>query len=136
MKTARCAFAGFPRDEYTTLHETEDRIVATRLTATWRYGSPPDDFDAAWHGVVDSLLEVFAEHDSASVQASCWQMGTAVLDRVPAVDEIRMSLPNLHHWLVDLSPFGLANENEIFVATAEPYGLIEATVRRGDESGR
>jgi hypothetical protein len=30
--------------------------------------------------------------------------------------------------LVDLSRFGIANENEIFVATEEPYGLIEATV--------
>ena len=38
MKTSRSAFRGFPRDEYTTLREVDDRILATKVTATWRYG--------------------------------------------------------------------------------------------------
>ena len=37
LKSSHSAFAGFPRDEYTTLPETHDRIFATSLTATWRY---------------------------------------------------------------------------------------------------
>jgi urate oxidase len=132
MKTARSAFSGFPRDQYTTLRDTDDRIMATKVTAIWRYGSPDLATDAL-HGAVEAtLLEVFADHDSPSVQTSIWLMARAILERHEEVAEVRMALPNLHHWLVDLSPFGLENDNEIFIATTEPHGLIEATVRRGE----
>jgi urate oxidase len=132
MKTARSSFAGFPRDEYTTLAETDDRIMATRITATWRYGEHVHaaELDELFDGVGATLLDVFANHDSRSVQESIWIMGRAILEQHADIDEVRMALPNLHHWLVDLSPFGLPNDREIFVATREPFGLIEATVRR------
>jgi urate oxidase len=132
MKTGRSAFSGFPRDRYTTLPETEDRLMATRLTAVWRYGAPDLDFDATFAAVRATLLEVFADHDSASVQESIWIIARAILERHEEITEIRMVLPNLHHWLVDLSPFGLENDREIFTPTTEPHGLIEATVRRGE----
>jgi len=130
MKTAKSSFAGFPRDEYTTLRDSSDRIMATQLTARWRYDTSDVDHDALFVGVRDTLLEVFAEHDSPSVQASIWIMGRAVLERHVEVREISFSLPNLHHWLADLTPFGRTNDNEVFIATREPHGLIEATVRR------
>jgi urate oxidase len=132
MKTARSAFSGFPRDEYTTLPEVEDRIMATKISATWRFGGGAEavDYDASFDAIGATLLDVFAEHHSPSVQASVWIIGRAMLERHPEIDEVRMSLPNLHHWLVDLAPFGQKNESEIFVATREPHGLIEATVRR------
>jgi urate oxidase len=132
MKTARSAFSGFPRDQYTTLRDTDDRIMATKVTAIWRYGSPDLASDALHAAVQSTLLEVFADHDSPSVQTSIWLMARAILERHEEVAEVRMALPNLHHWLVDLSPFGLENDNEIFIATTEPHGLIEATVRRGE----
>jgi urate oxidase len=132
MKTARSAFSGFPRDRYTTLPETDDRIMATRVSATWRYAATDLDWDAVFDGVRATLLDVMAEHHSPSVQASIWIVGQAILERHAAVEEIRMALPNLHHWTVDLTPFGLANRNEIFTPTTEPHGLIEATVRRSD----
>ena len=132
MKTARSAFSGFPRDEYTTLRDTDDRIMATKVTAIWRYGSPDLASDELHAAVQATLLEVFADHDSPSVQTSIWLMARAILERHEEVAEVRMALPNLHHWLVDLSPFGLENDNEIFIATTEPHGLIEATVRRGE----
>ena len=132
MKTAKSAFAGFPRDRYTTLKETQDRIMATKVTAAWRYadGGAGVDFDAAFDRVRGTLLTVFAEHFSPAVQTSIWIIGKAVLEAEPAIEEIRFALPNLHHWTYDLSPFGLENDREIFVATEEPHGLIEATVRR------
>jgi urate oxidase len=130
MKTAGSAFKGFPRDRYTTLAETDDRIMATRVNATWRYASNGLDWEAVFDGVRATLLDTMADHLSPSVQASIWIVGRAILERHSAVEEIRMILPNLHHWTVDLSPFGLANRNEIFIPTAEPHGLIEATVRR------
>ena len=132
MKTTRSAFSGFPRDRYTTLAETDDRLMATKITAIWRYGSPDLGFDETFEAVRTTLLEVFADHDSPSVQTSIWIMARAILERHDEVEEVRMVLPNLHHWLVDLSPFGMTNDAEVYVATTEPHGLIEATVRRGD----
>jgi urate oxidase len=133
MKTGKSAFSGFPRDEFTTLPETDDRLLATRLTASWRYEqdtSAAPDFDGSFAAISGTLLEVFADHQSASVQASIWIIGRAILERHPEVSEVTMTLPNLHHWLADLSRFGLPNDREIFIPTREPYGLIQATVRR------
>jgi urate oxidase len=132
MKTTRSAFSGFPRDRYTTLPETEDRLMATKVTAIWRYGAPDIDFDAVYAAVRSTLLEVFADHDSPSVQTSIWIMARAMLERHAELDEVRMVLPNLHHWLADLGPFGLENDRQVYVATTEPHGLIEATVRRSE----
>ncbi|HLQ47802.1 MAG TPA: urate oxidase, partial [Candidatus Dormibacteraeota bacterium] len=136
MKTAKSAFSGFPRDELTTLPETDDRLLATRATATWRYDPAalvlPVDFDELFNAVSGTLLEVFAEHHSASVQASIWIIGRAIIERHPEVSEVSMTMPNLHHWLADLSRFGLPNDREIFIPTTEPFGLIQATVRRRD----
>jgi urate oxidase len=135
MKTTRSAFSGFPRDRFTTLKETEDRIMATKVTATWRYGDPANvAFDASYDAVRSTFLEVMADHHSVSVQASIWIVAKAILERHHEVDEVSMSLPNLHHWTVDLSPFGIKNDREVYISTTEPHGLIEATIRR-DESG-
>jgi urate oxidase len=79
-----------------------------------------------------TFLETMADHHSVSVQASIWIVGKAILERHPEVAEISMSLPNLHHWTVDLSPFGIENDREVYVSTTEPHGLIEATIRRSD----
>jgi urate oxidase len=133
MKTTRSAFAGFPRDRFTTLEETDDRIMATKVTASWAYDPADDvDFDASYESVRSTFLEVFADHHSVSVQASIWIIGKAILERHPEVAEVSMSLPNLHHWTVDLAPFGIENDREVYVATTEPHGLIEATIRRSD----
>jgi urate oxidase len=132
MKTTRSAFSGFPRDRYTTLADTDDRLMATKITAIWRYGSPDIDHDVVWAAVRRTLLEVFADHDSPSVQTSIWIMARAMLERHEELDEVRMVLPNLHHWTVDLGPFDMTNDRQVYVATTEPHGLIEATVRRGE----
>ena len=129
MKTARSAFSGFPRDEYTTLPEVRDRIMATKVTATWRHGDGAGRLGRAPRGPRDTLLASFADHDSESVQHSIWLIATAMLEAEPGIEQVTMRLPNLHHWIVDLTPFGQAS-GDIFVATEQPYGLIEATVRR------
>ena len=134
MKTSRSAFSGFPRDRFTTLADTEDRLMATRLTAIWRYGAPGVDFDTTWNAVRGTLLEVFADHDSPSVQASIWIIGKAMLERHQELEEVRMVLPNLHHWTVDLEQFGIDNDRLVYVSTTEPHGLIEATIRRSEVS--
>jgi urate oxidase len=134
MKTTKSAFKGFDRDRFTTLPEVDDRLMATKVRATWGYRRTAVDggldFDAAWERARTALLGSFAEHFSPSVQASIWIMGTAMLDAEASIDWVRMVLPNLHHWTVDLAPFGMDNPGEVFVSTTEPHGLIDATVRR------
>ena len=135
LKTTRSAFAGFDRDRFTTLPEVDDRLMATKVRATWGYdagvsGDAAFDFQGAWNRASESLLHSFAEHFSRSVQESIWVMGREMMDAEPSIDWVRMVLPNLHHWKVDLSPFGLDNPGEVFVSTTEPHGLIHATVRR------
>jgi len=130
LKSSNSAFAGFMRDEYTTLPETDDRLFATSLTATWRYRDPDVSFDTAWRAVRAMLLETFAEHRSASVQHTLHAMGQAVIEHVDEVSAIHLVMPNKHHLPVDLTRFGLENRNEIFVPTDEPHGLIEATIVR------
>jgi len=129
LKTTDSGFSGFPRDEFTTLPDTEDRIMATSITAAWTYQAEVPDFSARAR-VRRALVETFAAHQSRSVQHTLYAMGEAALAACADVGSITLTLPNRHHLLVDLTPFGLDNPNEIFVATDQPFGLIEATIRR------
>jgi urate oxidase len=132
LKTTDSAFSGFRRDAWTTLRETEDRILATRVAARWRYADDrPIDFDASFHEARRLLIETFAAHPSRSVQHTLYAMAESILAALPAVAEVHLSLPNIHHIPFDLTPLGFPNRNEVFVALPEPHGLIEATVRRG-----
>ena len=130
LKTTESGFEGFPRDRYTTLAETDDRILATEVAARWRYASTDVDFNGVYESVRALLLEAFTENYSAALQATLFDMGKRVLEVHPEILEIRFSMPNKHHFVVDLSPFGLDNPNEVFYAADRPYGLIEATVLR------
>jgi len=130
MKSAGSGFANFPRDEFTTLTETHDRILATRLTASWIFGSLPADCGRANDSIVAAMLKVFATKYSPSVQATLHQMAEAALEAVPEISQVTLAMPNLHCLLVNLEPFGKENKNELFVPTDEPHGVIEATVAR------
>jgi urate oxidase len=129
LKTTDSAFSGFPRDGYTTLPETRDRVLATSITAAWTYQDGFEEFGRR-AAVRQALLDTFAGHKSESVQQTLFAMGEAALAACDGIADIHLTLPNRHHLLVDLSPFGLDNPNEIFVATEEPYGLIEARIAR------
>jgi urate oxidase len=131
LKTTDSSFTRFIRDPYTTLPETEDRIFATLLTAGWLHGEPPVDWNQTYQLIRQTLVEVFAAHKSLSVQHTLHAMGAAALDACRSIEQISLQMPNRHHLLVNLQPFGLANNNEVFVATDEPFGLISATLGRG-----
>lgn len=131
LKTTNSGWEGYLHEQYTTLPETNDRILTTVATADWSYGGATGvDFGRVWHGVRDRILETFTDHYSPSMQHTLYRMGTAVIEAYPEVRKIHFSFPNKHHLRFDLSPFGLENNNEIFHATTEPYGLIEGTVER------
>jgi urate oxidase len=132
MNTTASEFHGFPRDRYTTLPETTDRILATAVDARWRHVPDSDDFRDSFAGVREALTRAFAETYSYSLQQTLYAMGERVLESRPEIAEVRLTLPNKHHYLVDLAPFGLTNDNEVFLAGDRPYGLIEGTVTRDD----
>ncbi|HEX6148507.1 factor-independent urate hydroxylase [Nocardioides sp.] len=134
LKSTGSEFKGFLRDEYTTLPDADDRILATSLTASWRHADGDGaDWNASYDEVRALLLETFATTYSRALQETLWLMGRAVLEQRPDLVDIAFSAPNKHHHLVDLSAFGVDNPGEVFVAADRPYGLIEATVTR-DES--
>jgi urate oxidase len=132
LKTTGSEFTGFPRDRYTTLAETTDRILSTAVTARWRYSGTDVDWAASAAGIRQTLLESFAVKHSLALQQTLYYMGEQVVESQPDVAEIRMSMPNKHHFLVDLSPFGQPNVNEVYHADDRPYGLIEGSVLRDD----
>jgi urate oxidase len=130
LKTTKSAFTGYIKDKLTTLKPATDRIFGTRATIKWDYAAPTPDYAQVRQRIVSTLLKVFAEHNSLSVQHTLYDMGKAALDAAPEIARIHLSLPNLHHLLADLSPFGLDNPNHIFVPIDEPHGTIEATIER------
>jgi urate oxidase len=129
LKTTDSAFSGFPLDPYTTLPDTEDRVLATSVTAAWTYRDAGVDFGVR-RSIRAALVETFAAHRSRSVQHTLKAMAEAALAASAEITEITLTLPNRHHLLADLTPFGLDNPNQVFIATDQPYGLIEATFRR------
>ncbi|PYD00379.1 urate oxidase [Microbacterium esteraromaticum] len=130
LKSTQSGFVGYPKDKYTTLAETEDRILATSVTAKWRYNRNDIDFNEVFADVRRLLLAGFSRNYSYALQHTLKEMAEAVLEAHPEIDEIRFSTPNSHHFVVDLSPFGLENPNEVFYAADRPYGLIEASFLR------
>ena len=132
LKSTGSEFHGFPRDRYTTLAETDDRILATSVSAEWTYADTETDFDAAYAGIREALLSAFADTHSLALQQTIHTMATAALDAVPAIGRIHIACPNKHHFLVDLTPFGLDNPGEVFYAADRPYGLISATLSRAE----
>jgi urate oxidase len=132
MKTAHSAFAGFIRDELTTLPETQDRLFATAVRAEWPYTQIARiDFEAERTAIREAMLRTFASHDSRSVQQTLYAMGEAALAACSSIDAITLTMPNIHCIPVDLARFGQQNTNQIFMPTDDPHGTIEATIRRG-----
>jgi urate oxidase len=132
LKSTGSEFQGYLRDGYTTLRETTDRIMSTSLVARWRYTGTELDWDALYGSILAILLARYAAVHSLALQQTLWEMGKAVLEKHAEVAEIKLSAPNVHHFVYDLSPFGLDNPNEVFHVDDRPYGLIQASVVRED----
>jgi urate oxidase len=134
LKTTGSEFWGFPRDRYTTLTETTDRMLATEVSAQWRFRAAEADWAATHEAALSALLSAFARTHSRSLQQTLYAIGERILTDLPQLCEVRLTLPNKHHFLVDLGPFGLSNDNEVYYAPDRPYGLIEGTVLADDAS--
>jgi urate oxidase len=138
LKSTGSEFRGYLKDQYTTLAETHDRVLATSLTARWRYAGIALPWGRVYEDARRILIERFAQVHSFALQQTLWEMGKGVLEAHPEIVEITLSAPNKHHFLVDLAPFGIDNSGEVFHAADRPYGLISCTVTRDDapDAGR
>ena len=132
LKSTGSEFAGFLKDEYTTLPETHDRIMATSPDVKWRYAGVDVDWDGVYASVKQIMVKEFATLQSLALQQTLWHMGTAAMDAHPEIVEVRLKAPNKHHFDYDIARFGLEQKGEVFNATDRPYGLIEATIVRDD----
>jgi urate oxidase len=132
LKSSGSGFVGYVKDEFTTLPETRDRILATNLSARWHYSRAPRNYTASNRRALEVMLDTFATRYSPSVQTTLHEMAQAALESVPEMDRVQICMPNQHCLLVNLAPFQLENANEIFVPTDEPHGQIEAIVSRGE----
>ena len=130
LKSTESGFAGYPKDKYTTLLETEDRIMSTDVATRWRYNTTDVDYDAVYENVKKIILTKFTDHYSKALQETLYLMGKAVIEAHPEIDEIKFSCPNKHHFVYDLGFCGLENDKETHWAADRPYGLIEATIQR------
>ena len=131
LKSTRSGWENYVKDRYTTIPPTADRMCATSMVASWKWSSKPASYPATNKKILDTLLEVFSMTYSKSVQDSLYRMGEAGLAAVPEISEISMACPNMHFILMNLSAFGLDNNNDVFLPTDEPHGQIECTVGRG-----
>jgi urate oxidase len=131
MKSTQSGWENYVKDRYTTIPETADRLCATSMVASWKWADRPASYPAANARILATLLEVFSTTYSKSVQDSLYRMGEAALAAVPEISEISMACPNMHFILMNLSTFGLDNNNDVFLPTDEPHGQIECTVGRG-----
>jgi urate oxidase len=132
LKSTGSEFHGFLTDAYTTLQPAEDRILATSVRARWRHAETPADWGDSHARAKATLLRTFAERHSLALQQTLYAMGEAVLAQQPGLAEVRLTLPNKHHFLVDLAPYGQDNPGEVYYAADRPYGLIEGAVLRDD----
>ncbi|MFC9896783.1 factor-independent urate hydroxylase [Nocardia sp. NPDC127579] len=133
LKSTGSEFADFLVDEFTVLEPTSDRMLATSLVAQWRFATVDGiDWDAAYTGIRQCLIEVFATQYSKALQQTLFEMGKAALESFPYLAEVRLAAPNKHHFDYDLGRFGLVNRGEVYHADDRPYGLIHATVARAD----
>nr|WP_020109109.1 urate oxidase [Nocardia sp. 348MFTsu5.1] len=143
LKSTGSEFHDFLEDEYTVLEPTNDRVMSTSLVAKWRFtagheaegGAGPYDYvdwEIVYPAIKQIIVEKFATVHSLALQQTLFQIGKAILEAFEYIAEVKLSAPNIHHFVYDLSRFGLENNNEVFNADDRPYGLIQATVTRDD----
>ena len=133
LKSTGSQFWGYHEDKYTVLQPTTDRVMSTSLVAWWRYNTVDVDFGKVYDDVKGVMLQAYADVESLAFQQTLFEMGRAALEAHSEIAEVKLSAPNIHHFVYDLSPFGLENNNEVFHADDRPYGLIQATIQRDDD---
>ncbi|EGV98613.1 Uricase [Cricetulus griseus] len=135
LKTTQSGFEGFIKDQFTTLPEVKDRCFATQVYCKWRYQRRDVDFEATWSTVRDIILKKFAgPYDrgeySPSVQKTLYDIQVLSLSQVPEIEDMEISLPNIHYFNIDMSKMGLINKEEVLLPLDNPYGKITGTVRK------
>lgn len=147
LKSTGSAFYGYNKCDYTTLAETQDRILATDILAKWSWKGPlsrgdiqelssSNTFDTVYEGVRDITINRFAHENSASVQATMYNMGQDILAKYSGVQAVHYEMPNKHYFTVNLDWFrnGKNPNDVIYAPQTDPNGLIFCTVNRTSQA--
>lgn len=130
LKTTGSGFAGFHHCDLTTLPETDDRILSSRVTAEWTFQENIGDGREVDTRAREVIQQVFAENYSPSVQRTLYEMGEALLGEISSIAEVSLTMPNVHFLGLDLGPLGRPGQTTTFLPTDEPHGQIIARVGR------
>jgi len=144
LKTTQSAFVNFVSDEYRSLPDFKDRLFSTIVTADWTYSKINKElnFDWAFSSTKDIILEVFAGPAdkgifSASVQNSQFLTQKTILEKIPQVEKVFISMPNVHYFGFDFSKFPKIPElaekcsGDVYHLVDKPSGQITSTLSRG-----
>jgi urate oxidase len=128
LKTTGSAFTKFARDDATTLPERGDRPLFVHLDVRWRCGDPAAG-QVAPEAIRATLLAVFDDFVSESIQHLVHEMGQVALARHPALAEISFRGENHTHDPVH-GPDAGDGDPKAYTAAFPAWGLITLTLQR------
>ncbi|KAK4528244.1 hypothetical protein GAYE_SCF53G6179 [Galdieria yellowstonensis] len=127
LKTTCSGWEGFYRDQFTTLPETNERILATECQISWTYSSRQYaelgklDFPKVLSQVQDIVRQRFFGDStngvySPGVQKTLFDIGAQILMSCPLLENVSLSMPNIHYLPANLEVFsknGVRFENDV-----------------------
>ncbi|WP_249435931.1 factor-independent urate hydroxylase [Paenibacillus sp. Marseille-Q4541] len=136
IKVKGSGFAGFVRDEYTTLPETSDRPLFIFLNIHWKYTETEDGLDDLRGNYVDAeqvrdiAATVFHENNSPSIQNLIYLIGLRVLHHFSQLAEVSFESNN-RTWetIVETVAEG---PGSVFTEPRPPYGFQGFSMTRND----
>ncbi|QHW29462.1 urate oxidase [Paenibacillus rhizovicinus] len=136
IKISGSSFAGFIRDEYTTLPEAHDRPLFIFLDLLWRYEDPEDALRpergryVPAEQVRDIAHNVFYEFATPSIQYLIWLIGQRLLTRFPQLAEVRFESNN-RTWETIVEPKG-GDAPGVFTEPRPPFGFQGFSMTKDD----
>jgi urate oxidase len=122
------AFAGFVRDEYTTLPDIKDRPLHMWLDLDWSYTKTTAAFNqgAVTRQVRRIVHGVFAGFESGSIQEIIYQIGQKMLAEIPSIGEIRLEANNRTWDTIAERDLSVG----LYTDARPPYGCLGLTLKR------
>ncbi|WP_307847714.1 factor-independent urate hydroxylase [Metabacillus bambusae] len=136
IKISGNSFAGFIRDEYTTLSEDNNRPLFIYLNINWNYekykdstGETPALYVCS-EQVKDIVTSVFHNLDTLSIQHLIYQIGLTILERFPQLTDVTFQSQN-RTWetVVDTIP---DTDGKVYTEPRPPYGFQGFALTRDD----
>ncbi|CAM3843108.1 factor-independent urate hydroxylase [Alkalicoccus chagannorensis] len=133
IKVEGSSFAGFVRDEFTTLPETTDRPLFIYLNIHWTYADPETavtEYVPA-EQVQHIAQTIFDSEHSPSIQKLIYDIGVRTLERFPQLEEVSFESNN-RTWETIRETTAGGGKGQVFTEPRPPYGFQGFAVHRED----